>query len=345
MANGVGGALIIGVAEKGKGGTSAVASELCGIPNDEIGRLEDSIKGLVDTHLSVRPAALRFHRVPLPDTEDRSVLIISVPQNTYSLSMVTYQDLNQFWVRRSTDNRLMTTDEIHYEIEKMMKLTESAEEHLERVCTHIEKTAGDRPTVWFAAVPLRRSRDHLPIELEAVRYVLTHSSYREKEKAKKEKLTGLTTPAEYAPYLRPTLYGIGAVVRDEFDSQLEISRDGTIIFARSIGAGESSIPLSYAYELWYSALCLLRDLQGRFALSRLVIVQSGLCNCAGIGIVTEDPRETHRLQVPTNPSPMRMDSQMLDENWLLEDTFQLWVRQFCNALGLWQPLPKRPWVT
>jgi len=128
MANGVGGALLIGVEEKRDPNTPPVADSIPGLSQDKAERLKQAIKGLVDTHLNVRPASLILTPVEVPKASAKRVLIVEIPQNTYSLSMVTYDELNQFWVRRHTDNRLMTTDEVQYEFEKMTKVRDLAKD-------------------------------------------------------------------------------------------------------------------------------------------------------------------------------------------------------------------------
>jgi predicted HTH transcriptional regulator len=108
MANGQGGALIIGIRQTGDPNRLPSAAKIVGITDVE--RLKKTIDELAHTHLDVRPGPLTHHVIPYE--ADRSILIVEIPCNTFSLSMVTYGDSYQFWVRRGTDNRPMTTSEI-----------------------------------------------------------------------------------------------------------------------------------------------------------------------------------------------------------------------------------------
>lgn len=341
MANGVGGALLIGVAETGKQrGTPAVASELPGVPTDTVPSLQQAIKGIADTHLAVRPGSLRFYPVPVPDKEDRSVLIVVVPQNTYSLSMVTYNDLNQFWVRRGTDNSRMTTDEIHYEIERMIKVTESAEQALEDVCSHIKTSAQDDPIVWFAGVPLARYRDHVPVDIEAIRIVLRKSGYFSKYKSRD--VSGTFAPVTFVDRLRPNLRGIGLREDDRRSGQLEIRRDGTVLFGIAYPE-EKQIWFGAFYETWCSGLCLLKDIQDQFGLSRLALVGGGAFKCNGMKIGSGGRPWPGNTPV-IGTADLQLDRIMLDENWTPEVYFHSWAKQFSNELGSEEAISLKPWI-
>ena len=93
MANGAGGALLIGVRQTGKRGHPPYAETVTGIGKPE--PLRQAIEGLVNTHLDVRPGPLVCHAIP--HEEGSAVLVVEVPANTYCLSMVTYNDIAR-WI-------------------------------------------------------------------------------------------------------------------------------------------------------------------------------------------------------------------------------------------------------
>ena len=64
MANGVGGALIIGVRQTGKPDQPPFAEKIEGIENSNVEDLKKAIDDLVNTHLDVRPAPLEYHVIP-----------------------------------------------------------------------------------------------------------------------------------------------------------------------------------------------------------------------------------------------------------------------------------------
>ena len=140
MANGIGGALIIGVRQTGKPDQPPFAEEIVGVSNARVEDLKKAIDDRVNTHLDVRPAPLEYHVIPYDD--DCSVVIIEIPANTYSLSMVTYKQINQFWIRRDTNNRLMSTDEIEYRFGQFAKVRDSATEELNKIHEELLQKVG-----------------------------------------------------------------------------------------------------------------------------------------------------------------------------------------------------------
>ena len=261
MANGVGGALLIGVDEKRDPDTPPVADSIPGLPQDKAERLTQAIKGLVDKHLDVRPASLVLTAVEVPNETDKRVLIVEVPQNTYSLSMVTYDELNKFWVRRHTDNRLMTTDEIQYEFERMTKVRDSAKNELDRIRRSLENDKTAHPIIWFAAVPVARSRDHVPVDTSLLEGLFKNSSYR---KAFPRPVSILTPLGVWQDKnCRPSLHGIGLKESAKSFGRFEIRRDGTIIFG--IKESTENVHLGLIYTIWYSGLHFLKDIQDHFS--------------------------------------------------------------------------------
>ncbi|GAG26931.1 unnamed protein product, partial [marine sediment metagenome] len=249
-----------------------------GIPTGEIERLKDSIKMLVDAHLDTRPAPLHFKTIETPEDANRSVLIVQVSQNTYSLSMVK-NELNQFWVRRHTDNRLMTTDEIQYEFERMTKIRDSAKDELDRIRENLENKESAWPIVWFAAVPVARSRDHVPVVINTLEDIINNSSYY-KAFSGELRNTTLPTPAMFWGDYRPSLHGIGLKRSANKGGRFEVRRDGTIIFGIRPVMSDDTVPLGLIYTIWCSGLHLLKDIQERFSLSELAVVQAGLTGCS-----------------------------------------------------------------
>ena len=339
MANGVGGALLMGVDELRDSDTPPVADSIPGLPQDKAESLKQAIKGLVDTHLDVRPASLLLTAVEAPNETDKRVLIVEVPQNTYSLSMVTYNQLNQFWVRRHTDNRLMTTDEIQYELEKMTKVRDSARDELDQIRENLENDKPAWPIVWFAAVPVARSRDHVPVVSDILSELIKNSSYNEAFPTRSKDLH-LTTPFWFFHDCRPSLRGFGLREQAKKNGRFEMRRDGTIVFGAKLNAAGEVVPVEGIYEIWYSGLHLLRDIQRRFSLSELAVTQTGLIGCAGC-IITRD-YGFNEGEIPDHRVPM--DAIMTSEGWQPRAIFEVWAEQFANYLGQEHALTKPPWV-
>jgi hypothetical protein len=336
MANGVGGALLIGVNESPKDNEPPVADSVPGIPESDAEKLKDVIAELVDTHLQVRPGALRFKRVPVKDNEDRAVLIVEIPQNTYSLSMVTYENQNQFWVRRGTDNRLMTTDEIQYQFGMMSKLRDSASQELEKIRAKLEEEAQpSRPLVWFTAIPISRERDHIPVNIEEIRAIIKDSSYFKDYPIRLSSHTA--TPKEYYNDLRPSLHGIMARKQED---KLEIRRDGTIVHGFAL---EGGISIPVCYEVWSSGLYLFRDIQDNYGISRLAVAQAGLFGGGGKKPFINDSF-TNSLENYVPTGTLSLDAIMLEEQWNPKEIFLVWAKQFMNSVEIENPITFPPWV-
>lgn len=344
MANGIGGALLIGVEEKGGPDTPPIAEKIPGIPKSKVEHLKSAIASLVDTHLQVRPGPLRFIRIPVDDKGKRVVLVVEIPQNTYSLSMATYDDLGQFWVRRDTNNRLMATYEIQYDFERMAKIRESAKDELQNICISFLRTSSAQkaPLAWFAAVPIQRFRDHVPVDLERLQKVIFRSSYHRRFPHRRR--PGAASPFGSYESLRPSLHGVAIREPTNTGRIFEIRRDGTIIFGavdKPYRADERNrIRLECIYEAWCSGLYLLKDVQDEFGVSRVAVVQAGLCCPGNTALII--PRWNDEPAIKNTEVPL--DEVLLDENWSPETVFLEWATQFSNYLDKTQPIICPPWV-
>ncbi len=353
MANGSGGALLIGVRQSGDPTGPPAAARIEGIGDPE--RVKQAISGLVNTHLDVRPAALRQHVVTWDGSV--SVLIVEVPENLYSLTMVTYTGLNQFWIRRGTDNQPMTTDEIEYRFGRFAKVRADASEELQRL--HRRALAGDfTPLAWFGAVPLARARDHVPVIVRDIQDMLANSSYFSACGRRADR--GTLTPLRYSGDLRPSLAGIGRNPNDGgFLAVLEIGRDGSFVFACKMrlssedplgntpAGGESPgrVQLWEIYEPILSGLHAFADIQARFGMGRAALAQAGVHGVQDTVVVRggdglDDLVSPRLFQVSEVP----LDALTLDEHWEPQQVFQVWATQLANALGEEEPLALAPWI-
>lgn len=350
MANGAGGSLLIGVRQSGKKGSPPFAAKIEGI-KDEPEQLKQAIEGLVNApHLDVRPGPLEYY--PIQDKYGQTVLIVDVPANTYSLSMVIYKNLNQFWVRRGTDNCLMTTDEIEYRFGQFGKIHDAASDELSRIRSDLQKT-NISPMVWFAGVPISRSRDHIPVRIQMIRELLRCSSYFSKYPKRHDPSS--FTPYKYEGELTPCLKGVGILREWRDEAVLDIRRDGTLVFAFGLRLHEPSvaravdsksceaISLRCIYEPLSSALHLFSDIQQRFEMAKISVVQGGLIGVENIFLDFTnffDP-----MRAPKFPEgEIVLDGKLLDEHWDPTSVFGAWALQLANAVGREQQLPCSPWT-
>lgn len=351
MANGAGGALLIGVRQTGDPAEPPKAAKVEGIAQAE--RIRQSIDELVNQHLDIRPGALRFF--PVTYDENLAVLVVEVPKNTYGLSMVTYKGLNQFWVRRGTDNRPMTTDEIQYRYLQFAKVRDAAAEEMDRIRAEVSRILPG-PMVWFGGVPIQRSRDHIPVNLNLIRQTITESSYFLALSARR--VRGNITPASFVGKLMPSLHGIATRNPQTCGAVLEIRRDGSLIFgaalpcqdhpclaARRQQAPIEAILLWTIYEPLLSGLYLLADIQQKYGLGLIALAQAGINGCAGKVIVRDESYDDFSDEVmPVNEDVITLDSLLLDETWEPKQVFLVWATQLANAYGREQPLELAPWL-
>jgi len=348
MANGVGGALIIGVRQTGKPDQPPFAEKIEGIENSNVEDLKKAIDDRVNTHLDVRPAPLEYHVIPYED--DRSVVIIEIPANTYSLSMVTYKQINQFWIRKGTNNRLMTTDEIEYRFAQFAKVRDSATEELNkiheklviRVCTSIVYT--NISVVWFAGVPISRARDHIPVKVREIQSILEESSYFKAHPERKKK--GTFTPQAYSQYLKPSLRGLKC---DLGGNILGIRRDGVFVFARTLPQQPCNpypvdgLPVYYIghiYEPILSSLYAFYDIQEHFGIGKIALVQSGIIKDNEDMIhISEEEEEIPQWELKEKGRDIPFDLILLDEHWKPDKVFYEWAKQLGNAVGSENPIP------
>ena len=276
MANGAGGAVFIGVDESRRTDAPPVANELCGMPSSEVQKLRETILDLADDHLDARPAPLEILAVALPDSPDKSVLIVHVPQNTHSLSMITFHGLYQFWVRRGWNNRRMTTMEIEHAFDRIAKARASAEEELDRTVKGL-LPGNTVPFAWFVAVPLDRSRNHVPVKREPIAEMLVESPYNA------EIVTA-------GPYVTPAELGQGSLVpcleglqlrRPDGRLFFRITREGAVVLRWRPHEewDDGDISPRSVYAVWATGWAVVRELQDKFGVGESVLAQAGLANC------------------------------------------------------------------
>ncbi|MGA2264833.1 MAG: ATP-binding protein [Phycisphaerae bacterium] len=335
MANGEGGALILGVKQSQDPSSTPHATEIIGIQDPQ--RIIKTIEDLVSSHLRIRPSALEYNVISCEGNV--SVVVVDVPKNTYSLTMVAFDNLNQFWIRRDVSNRLMSIDEIQYRFSRFHTVEASAEEELARIRT-IGLPKSQRPFVWFSGVPVDRSIDHIPVKVDQIKKLLDESSYF----VDFPQAPGNCAPRQLADVLSPSLHGIS--ISREYDVQerryLEVRRDGTVVFSVCVaGLKNDTVSLSGIYETLASGLCLFADVQNQFQVGKAAIVQAGFKNCGNLPVV--DPRLVYAPKLPP-ADDIVLKMVQVSEPWKPKEVFLAWATQLANALEIEQPIQRSPWI-
>jgi len=275
--------------------------------------------------------------------------MVGVSQNTYSLSMVTYTQFNQFWVRRGWNNKLMTIDEIQYRFERAATVRESAERELENVRKELSAYFTTEPMAWVAAVPLSRQVDHIPVDIAAMKQIVESSSYFAAFPKRAD--MKYLHPKAFLSVLRPTLRGIGSHPDWKNIGLLELRRDGTVVFAaggeRVQEVARYRRPLWMIYEPWYSGLYLLQDVQKSYSVSPMAIAQCGLLNWeeSSLQPIGNRPDGWTRADLKVGDLNVPMYPKLLDEDWCPAEAFMDWAKQLANYLHQDKAISVRPWVT
>ena len=347
MANAGGGALLIGVDENRRKNSPPVANTIPGVPKEDVKKLSEKISGLVDNHLKVRPPRPRITSVPVPGNPDKCVLIVEVQQNTYSLSMVTLQDLNQFWHRRGWDNRRMTTDEIQHAFDQMARLRRSAEDELELI--RIRITGGvHEPAAWIAIIPFKRERDHIPTDPERLKAAMEARPHWKRVLGEESSPHECYRSDFYEPFVR------GMCVKKEGGFYCpglvaEIHRDGTVILRepawdplRPTEDKKRHLHLRRVYGTWLSGLCLFRDLGEHFGFPPVALAAVGCLNFKGCKLWWQE-RQGEPATLPEDS--VALDPILLSEDYEPQTALRTWAGELANWWGKSQPIACPPWLT
>jgi hypothetical protein len=264
--------------------------------------------------------------------------------------MVTYKELGQFWVRRGTDNRLMTTDEIQYRFAQFAKIRESAFEELSKIHARV-LSSPRKEQVWFAGVPIQRARDHIPVDVRRVQGLLRNSSYFSALPDRKG-VAGFF-PCIFCDRLVPSVRGIRFASNSTI---LEIQRDGTVVFGvepwvPTDGTCADQPGTPRAMELWtiyeplLSGLHLFKDVQDKYTIGKVGVVQAGLIGGRGRSVTARaGGYHGYSLDRAFDDNDIQLDPILLDETWVPRDLFDQWATQIANCLGEETPLPYPPWI-
>ena len=125
---------------------------------------------------------------------------------------------------------------------------------------------------------------------------------------------------------------------------MEIGRDGTVVFGRRNNlSAQNEISVHIIYEIWASALCLLKDLEAKWGISRLAVVQAGL---QGInrGQTVSGTEQQGRFSKDEEMCDIRFNAIMLSEEWKPKEVLHEYARLLANAVHLEQPLKSPPWI-
>lgn len=167
MANAYGGEILLGVDESGDG----VATEVVGVQDAE--RVAQSIASSCLSNIDERIGGLKTQLIALADGEH--VVIIQIPQSLRAPHMVTFQGLNQFWIRHDRQKSRMSTDEIREACLRVEMLTEKLEEFLKRDLAELETFVPSKPKMTVSLTPILVHREGVETKNQGLRGILRDS--------------------------------------------------------------------------------------------------------------------------------------------------------------------------
>lgn len=218
FANASGGHIVIGVAterDQGAGGLEC-PTEVVGVP---AGSYTDGI--LRSCRDNFDPPCPGIEATQIGRGNDRTVVVVRVPESLSAPHMVTFRGLNQFWQRHGTDKQPMSTAEVR----DVMLTRITAEEKLQGLIAHQFEELRRlpvKPLLWLWTAPLMPQVQEVDIKDLELRRLLHESTRTDPYGHNCELYSG--TP-------KPTLKGLRAQeqVPDEIQ-HLELHRAGYLGF-------------------------------------------------------------------------------------------------------------------
>lgn len=226
MANAYGGYIIIGIKEDSQG----CAEEIVGIEKAE--EEERRIMSICLAHIKERIRGLKINIIPI--AENKNVLVIYVPRSLYGPHMITFEDINQFWIRHNTQKSLMSIEEIRDAFLKAKEMVNEIKEFINKRKNEITSSINNQPYFIIGALPF-------PPLLEKI-------------DAKNQELRKLF----FSPYTTfsspfPTLEGIRCVIRGK---DWEFFRNGYLEL--KIPLKVENIPLSQLSDAFLNPSCKIK---------------------------------------------------------------------------------------
>ena len=167
MANKYGGYFIIGIEEESDTGR---AIGLNNIPNAENER--DRILSSLFANTQPR---LRSVKIRVFTNNGINILVIGVPNSFNKPHMITFENMNQFWVRHDRQKMLMTIDEIQESVINTINITKNADLFFTKRKQAIIDEAGGVPIIVIGALPVAAQKEIIDITDIQLRELLKNS--------------------------------------------------------------------------------------------------------------------------------------------------------------------------
>jgi len=175
FANHRGGYIIIGIGELKE--KKDQAGDVVAVTDCE--KLARRCRDLCNEHIEPRLWGLEIQSIPFEGAD--GAVVIKVPRSFHAPHMITFNNLNQFWIRGGRENRLMSVEEIKYACRITQNIFQDLNEFLEDRRRAFQAELPQYPVIRTTATPLLVEEDVVDIQNEAIRLALTNPpSYDEK---------------------------------------------------------------------------------------------------------------------------------------------------------------------
>lgn len=285
FANAYGGDIIIGVEDDGNGNPARLAPLSRKDAEEERDRYEQAARSAID------PPIPGLQVMVVPNSDDKAVIVVSVPRSTMAPHMMTKDRFCNFWRRHGTSTVLMTVGEIGDAFRLSGDIVARGSEYMARALERRFAQQGDRPAVIMCMVPLvSLPRPLLPSDEMARDFLSTLLGPDVPNTW--ARVMGLSSPHEE---VRPTLWGLERRDHGTTPSHWTcLHRNGcfehanTLLFDRAAQDGYSRVFVHGLVALavaFFRAGALLCD---RLGYSGQVLAGGGIAN-------------TRQVQIPRYP--------------------------------------------
>jgi len=153
MANSYGGYLIIGVEEDGQNGKATAIVNIANAEGER-DRILNTLFANIQPRISLKIKVLENNGV--------SIIVINIPNSFRKPHIITFQGLNQFWIRHDRGKMLMTIDEIEDSVINTVNLTKNIDSFFKDRRNEIIRVGG-APTMVIGVYPVLAEKEMVDI--------------------------------------------------------------------------------------------------------------------------------------------------------------------------------------
>jgi len=327
IANAYGGMLIVGIREDKEG----LPIEVVGVEHGE----KEAIRIISSCLSNIEDRILGLDAWPVPLSAGQHVIVISIPQSLRAPHMITFKDLNQFWIRHGRQKSRMSVAEIRDKFLKAESLMEKLEDFLDFRKEKIKKRIGNYYKCWMviSATPVIVTDERIDVFNSQIKNLVQNPPFISKR--------GIGV---YCGSPRPSLEGLIAEQLYNYQSTgkgqyLEIFRNGYLEFGLSLASWiESSqdrrvsfhviasyvvteyiVSFMYLTKSFFELVGILEPIVIRLAFynasHRVLVIRNKITEEDAERMWKENDLEIRPMQVPIIDHPEKLAKILIDRLW------------------------------